>query len=471
MKRAVRQTLVGLLALSGVGAAAHLSGCSSDSDGIPVTPDAGEAVQPQDSGMQQADAAPRGDGGSLLGDASRPDASSTSDGGDGGTVQIPDGGSFVRDVSMLGGNVCAIVDTPVSAGRIECWGSSLGYDSSFLSPDVPSGSLQLYGVEDDPRRVMTPPNGSDTASASSPVHLRAPHTPTSIRLGINHLCTLEGSGGAVRCWGDKHLRGDGTKAGLQAWPANPALASASLLLTSANVTYAVGPAGQALSWGVDPNVGTAYPPTPVSIPMFQELGIFRDLSDNILALVFRESADAPSAYWAAVYPGSVQVRVPFEMRGLPTGSDQFFCAVATDGQVRCRKVDPDTGFLGGWLVVPDVSDALAVSVVWTGAACALQSSGRITCWGDNTYGQCGVPKGGPGSVTVKTPEGDTITQEPVQIAGVENAAQLESGAYADTDQGFCARTSGGALYCWGQGARCGVGAKGVCLPSRVTAWQ
>src|SRR5208283_5458147 len=67
--------------------------------------------------------------------------------------------------------------------------------------------------------------------------------------------------------------------------------------------------------------------------------------------------------------------------------------------------------------------------------CLLKSDGTVWCWGSNTYGQVG-----DGTTTTRT--------TPVQVTALGNGnAQISGNGYTN-----CARTSGGAVWCWGYNA-------------------
>jgi hypothetical protein len=69
-------------------------------------------------------------------------------------------------------------------------------------------------------------------------------------------------------------------------------------------------------------------------------------------------------------------------------------------------------------------------------ACALHSSGRVSCWGDNGVGQVGVP-------LANTPESGVFTR-PVWVADLPPAKHVEAGF-----QHTCAMARDDTLWCWG----------------------
>lgn len=69
-----------------------------------------------------------------------------------------------------------------------------------------------------------------------------------------------------------------------------------------------------------------------------------------------------------------------------------------------------------------------------GATCALATTGTVTCWGSNDFGQLG------NGTTSTMP-----TSTPVQVQNLTDAVELVAGRYH-----VCARRAGGAVVCWGR---------------------
>ena len=126
---------------------------------------------------------------------------------------------------------------------------------------------------------------------------------------------------------------------------------------------------------------------------------------------------------------------------------QHTCAVTGDGRVQCwgsnfrgqlgdgnggtSSIFEPTPFSLVPVAVMGVSDALSVS---SGErhTCAVMRSGRVKCWGKNSYGQLG-----DGSTT------NALT--PVTVSGLDNAVAV-SAALNHT----CAVTADGLVQCWGE---------------------
>jgi alpha-tubulin suppressor-like RCC1 family protein len=144
-----------------------------------------------------------------------------------------------------------------------------------------------------------------------------------------------------------------------------------------------------------------------------------------------------------------------------SASNGTTCAVVAGGQVRCWGFG-GSGQLGNGsqlqatgtpqTVITAAGAPLdhAVDVAVSGShACALRDDGTIWCWGDNTYGQCGVGLFVQARYTVAT--WAAISDElPPGAYGPQKAIALN-------DRGTCSLGVNGNLWCWGAGAQTGVG--------------
>lgn len=115
------------------------------------------------------------------------------------------------------------------------------------------------------------------------------------------------------------------------------------------------------------------------------------------------------------------------------------CALTDEGFVLCWG-DNGYGQLGNEdadgdepnpVLVTGLEDGTAISV-GTAHACAVRSTGSVTCWGDNYYGQLGDGT-------------DEERYEPVFVVGIENAIDVSAGHYHT-----CALLENGTANCWGE---------------------
>jgi len=185
----------------------------------------------------------------------------------------------------------------------------------------------------------------------------------------------------------------------------------------------------------------------------------------------------------------------------------FSCVIDAAGGVQCTgdnaagRLGRDTSpalFADGFAPVAGLTGATAIMVT-TGAnhVCALLDDGAVACWGSNQFGQLGDPNAGSSETTPVTPVGLDGTTPVAQIDAGENhtcavlqsgevrcwgddaSGQIGDGTAGDTATSptqvsgldgttsivevragtmtSCARTESGAVSCWGEGSRGGLG--------------
>jgi len=119
----------------------------------------------------------------------------------------------------------------------------------------------------------------------------------------------------------------------------------------------------------------------------------------------------------------------------------FTCALAEAGTVACWGADLN-GELGNATVATRALQPEPVTGLERTAglaageafACALEASGIVACWGENTYGQLGDGQSEEPAVT-----------HPVAVSGLADVTQIAAGtAFA------CALTAAGGVDCWGE---------------------
>lgn len=127
------------------------------------------------------------------------------------------------------------------------------------------------------------------------------------------------------------------------------------------------------------------------------------------------------------------------------------CAVLDDGRIKCGPLAQGADgwsegeYEPGGVVYPPHFDGLTpdttavqISVGFSPYGdnhyCALTEAGTVWCWGDNVHGQTGADPGTAGDVVF----------DPVQVPGLTDVVEIAGGQYHS-----CARTSGGAVWCWG----------------------
>lgn len=151
-----------------------------------------------------------------------------------------------------------------------------------------------------------------------------------------------------------------------------------------------------------------------------------------------------------------------------TSGNFFTCALLSNGTVQCWGENA-SGQLGAGtagivgvsgpavcdigvpcsptpVTVPGITGATAIAGGTSilefngGSTCAVLSNGTVQCWGDNSYGQLGLPQTGP--ITCN-PSGCSIA--PVTVNGISRATAIANGG-----DHVCALLSGGTVQCWGE---------------------
>jgi hypothetical protein len=117
----------------------------------------------------------------------------------------------------------------------------------------------------------------------------------------------------------------------------------------------------------------------------------------------------------------------------------YLCSLASDGSVQCWWCN-DQGQRGDGTLAPPQQVGVASNcelttstVAWPGRAvqvssgyqhaCLVDADGSVACWGDNGYGQLGVPDTGPEMCNYNKP----CATEPLQVPGIEDAVQVSAG--------------------------------------------
>src|SRR5262249_55067635 len=114
------------------------------------------------------------------------------------------------------------------------------------------------------------------------------------------------------------------------------------------------------------------------------------------------------------------------------------CALKRGGAVRCWGAN-DAGQLGNGTLagsavpvsVAGLSSGVTAVAAGGGHTCALLTSGKVKCWGDNFFGQLGNGT-------------RTSSALPVDVVGLEGVTAIAAGAIST-----CAIAAGGRVSCWG----------------------
>ncbi len=269
-------------------------------------------------------------------------------------------------------HTCALL----ASGSVECWGSATWGEigkTSQVDADkpisvvgagkaaqltagfahtcalLPAGHIECWGRNNDGQLG----NGTTSEEQRTPVEVQGVTDATQLSAGGNHTCALL-SGGHVDCWGENKYGqlGDGTTSETQSTPVEVrGITDATQLSAGYFYTCALLSSGQVDCWGEG-------------------------------------------------FAGG-ETDVPLEVKGVSdatqVGTGYFHaCAVLSSGHVDCWGWN-EFGQLGDGTAakgpeapveVQGVGDATQTTAGY-GHTCALLSSDRVDCWGENMYGQLG----------------------------------------------------------------------------------
>jgi alpha-tubulin suppressor-like RCC1 family protein len=408
--------------------------------------------------------------------------------------RVPEG-SGATQVVTGGAHTCALVpgvhgeggaaDVP---GSITCW----GYNEWL--------QLGLANEEEGVAPLVAP---------SSPQRPRPipglPAFPVQLAAGESHTCARFEDGG-VWCWGENTYGalGRGTIEETPELPAATALTGITQLAAGGWSTCAVRDDGAVLCWGFNGNgeLGdntTQDRGTPAAVPGLVATAVTVG-SSHACALVDGGRYTCWGINWDGrlgdgTYDGRLVPAAPSVSDGYTAidAGGSTTCAVQDSGGVACWG-SAEHGALGDGsyegktapVAVRDIDNARAVAV-GARSACARLGGGTVHCWGYGSFGQLGDGRGAqptpalvPGLTAQSLASGNWHTcalasdgnvmcwgygkdGELGDGGGVSRAVPTTvdgsawaGGAIAEIATGgyhTCARTTGGAVYCWGYNER------------------
>ncbi|OGP17950.1 MAG: hypothetical protein A2V21_306990 [Deltaproteobacteria bacterium GWC2_55_46] len=379
---------------------------------------------------------------------------------------VTDGASrsaFLQALEISAGDfhTCARVD-----GTVECWGEN---SSGQLGDGSEIGSLNPVAV-----------SGILTASR--------------ISAGGSHTCALLADG-TVKCWGENSngQLGDGTTARSATPVTVTGLTGATSISAGGSHTCAVLSDGTVKCWGRNVfgtlgNGSNANSSLPVTVSGINTATAVSAGGSHTCALL----ADSTAVCWGSssvdqlgnedTITGAAS-NIPVAVTGLAnttsiSAGTNHTCAVINSGAVRCWG-DNSSGQLGSFwtiislipvindtnsrtpLTVTGVSSATAVAA-GLAHSCAVLSSGKTVCWGENANGQLGN-----GNVIGFVPPGagatSTSTIVPVEAVGITSAEEAAAGLFHS-----CARLSNSSVLCWGDNSNGQLG-NGSTISSTIPA--
>lgn len=300
------------------------------------------------------------------------------------------------------------------------------------------GTVQCWGLDDKGQLGYTATSTctGSVACSTSPRVVTGLGVVTQLTGGGGHTCALL-SGGSARCWGDNYYGqlGDGSydgSGGPHPTPVAVSLSGITQLAAGGDFTCALLGDGSVFCWGASrngqigdgsmPNTGCSYSdgssttrysciPRPTKIPGFTSTTQLAAGEGHACA----RTEDSRAFCWG--YNANGQI-------GKGGSNDNSISPTLVNGLRDVVEVDA-----GG------------------SHTCARLSSGRVSCWGANSYGQLGD---------------GTTTQRAlfVSVSGMFTAVRLSLGG-----NHTCAQLGDGTLGCWGEN---GYGQLGYVSPSACT---
>jgi alpha-tubulin suppressor-like RCC1 family protein len=420
----------------------------------------------------------------------------------GNAIDVVTGGN-----AGVGGAWCALL----SNGRVDCWGyninGDLGAGLSWPAAVDVNAPVAVSGITT-ARGIAA--NDSDVSNES--------------------FCAWLASGGA-RCWGsdengqlgggvdpsgiDPVTFGDvpvpvvGLDAPVSDIVGGPGGAYCALL-TSGSVSCWGSDAYGELGAGIDPTgTNAAYSDVAVPVTGIDATSLVAGAGSTFCAVLVSGGVDCwggnPDGELGA---GQTPIAEPYSDRPVTTGISGAvrvssmggfpgFCAQLTGGSVDCWGAN-NLGQVGADISSPfvdtptpavGVTDVDAILSNPTGTTCAVETTGAVTCWGNNSVGQLGrgadpvtepssgLPQavGGVDAQSISTTEGDYCavlagggvdcwgqnglgqlgtgstsgySDVPVPVSGITGARSVFSLGTGDVD-GFCSELTSGQVECWG----------------------
>ncbi|HYI02318.1 RTX toxin [Hyalangium sp.] len=336
---------------------------------------------------------------------------------------------LIVDVTNVGGLASVVAGGTHSCARLttggmRCWGrgneGQLGY-----------GNTTTYGSTADKLPYT---------AGTIPSLERALQMDT----GTQHTCALFDNG-QVACWG-RNLEGQLGYNTTAAVGDNESVASygyvnvggnSSRIAVGGKHTCAVLDTGNVRCWGQNSRGQLGYGSFTITNPF---------IGDN----------EAPYTVGDVILGGALVADV--------VAGDEHTCVLLRDGNVRCwgRNLEGQLGY-GRSDDIGDNEIPLTTNLNFNGATvrqlaaganhtCALLTNGAVRCWGQNNYGQLGIPElyttavsfNNWGDIASETPYSLQTTYGDVNLGAGRVALQISTGA-----NHTCATLDTGAVVCWG----------------------
>ena len=352
-------------------------------------------------------------------------------------VEVQDASAAVQ-VAAGGHHSCALLP----GDRVECWGDN---ESEQLG------------------------NGTNGGNWSTPGAVKGLTNAVQIAVGYPHACAVL-SGGQIGCWGENNW-GQLGDAGIERsqTPVGVRGVTDAVQVAAAQAhSCAVLSSGHVECWGGDyfGSPVNEYSATPVEVKGVTTATQVATAAYGSCGLLSSGHVDCwgPLGDGASGHPTDTPVEVQglTNAIGIAAGAHHS-CALLSSGHVDCWGNNA-SGQLGDGgteessatpVEAKGISTAIQVAAGYA-HSCALLSSGRVECWGQNEAGQLGDgTRIGPEGCQ----NGEVIcSKTPVEVQGLTGATQVATGG-----NDSCALFTGGHADCWGgdESAQLGDGSTGT----------
>lgn len=311
----------------------------------------------------------------------------------------------------------------------------------------------------------TDPSATDgeTGSAAEAV-LGA--SPATVSAGGHHTCAVV-SGGGLKCWGGGDYGQLGNNSWYpSSVPVSVVGLSSGVVAVSAGYahTCALTTAGGVKCWGKNTSGQLGDYSTTISYVPVDVVGLTSGVAaisagnDHTCALTTAGGVKCWGRNEELGLLGngsSVNSPIPVDVTGLTSGVASLnagyvhTCVVTTAGAIKCWGSNMYGELGNGMNMSPTaiktpyatpLSSGMSAVSLGTWRTCGLSAAGGLKCWGSNTNGMLG--------------NGSTTTSlVPVQVTGLASGVATMAGNYDH----MCALTTAGAVSCWGRGYESQIG--------------
>ena len=310
-----------------------------------------------------------------------------------------------------------------------------GEDSSDSTTPEVSAPRSTTSAQSEPSSGNTAENSNvgDVATANQQLHIKQ-SLATAISAGVGHSCALHQTG-SISCWGYNYYGQLGNGQSTGDWEDDSAdslvpvdvvgISDAIAVTVGVRHTCALHQTGNISCWGRN-NLG--------------QLGNGTGDSREDESLVPVQLGGGTGGDLEGYSPLPVSVVGIDDAIAISAGGSHT-CALHQTGNISCwgnkrswQLGDGTGGNEGDYSSVPvkvmDIDDATAITA-GDFHSCALHQTGNISCWGDNKYGQIGIP--------------DRIYRPvPRVVEGIDDAIAVSAGVWHS-----CALHPTGNISCWG----------------------